>query len=129
MARTAASQSPTARSGPTARERTLTVVGDAAGQVRDGVADSVGAIGSHAPEALNASRRSAERGLTGLRQVPTHSLVLSTVFSGGLSAGMLLSRAPRTLVMLAFVPAVVLGGTLLERLSARIDDPPDQVQR
>jgi hypothetical protein len=109
--------------GTTVMERASMAVSDVGAQVRESVADSAALVAQHAPAAMTASRGFAERALVMLRESSTDSLVLGTVFAAGASGGMLLSRAPRMLVALAFVPALVFGGMLLGRRGMRLDEP------
>lgn len=109
--------------GTSVMEGASTVVSDVGAQVREGIADSSAAVTHNAPAALADSRGSAEQALAVLRESSTDSLVLGTVFAAGASGGMLLSRAPRMLVALAFVPALVFGGMLLGRRGMRLDEP------
>jgi hypothetical protein len=109
--------------GTTVMERASTAVSDAGAQVREGMADSAALVAQHAPAAMTASRGSAKHALVMLRESATDSLVLGTVFAAGASGGMLLSRAPRLLVAVAFVPALVLGGMLLGRRGMGLDAP------
>jgi hypothetical protein len=109
--------------GTSVMERASTAVSDVSAQVHEDIADYAAAAAQHAPAAMAASRGSAEHALVMLRASSTDSLVLSTVFAAGVSGGMLLSRAPRMLVALAFVPALVFGGMLLGRRGMRLDEP------
>ena len=74
------------------------------------------AAARRAPAALAASRGVIERTGVTLRESSDASLVLGLVVAAGLTGGMLLSRAPRLLVALAFVATLLLGGTLLRRV-------------
>ena len=109
--------------GTTVIERATSVVSDVGAKVREGVADPATAVAQHAPAALVASRRSAEHALAMLRAISADSLLLGTVFAAGASSGLLLSRAPRVLVALAFVPALVFGGMVLGRRGMHFDEP------
>ncbi len=95
--------------------RATTVVADVGAQVRTTAVDATAIVAKHAPAALAASRGTIERVLAIVRGSSDGSLALGTVFAAGLSGGMLLSRAPRLLVALAFLPTLFLGGTLLGR--------------
>ncbi len=54
-----------------------------------------------------------------LRSSSTESLWLGTAFAAGASSALLLSRAPRLLAALAWVPALVFGGMALGRRNER----------
>jgi len=95
--------------------RATTVVADVGAQVQTAAVDATAIVADHAPAALAASRDTVERVFADLRGRSDGSLALGTVFAAGLSVGMLLSRAPRLLVALAFLATMLLGGTLLGR--------------
>jgi hypothetical protein len=98
--------------------RATTVVAEVGAQARGTAADTAAFVATQAPPALAASRGVIERSLVALRRSSSASLTLGTVFGAGLSGGMLLLRAPRLLVALAFLPTLLLGGTLLGRGTA-----------
>jgi len=95
--------------------RATTAVAGVGAQVHTAAVDATALVADHAPEALAASRGTVERVFTDLRGRSNGSLALGTVFAAGLSGGMLVSRAPRPLVALAFLATVLFGGTLLGR--------------
>lgn len=106
-----------------------TVIGRAAGAVTDvatqvgtTAADATTVVARRAPAALAVSRGIAESVFLALRGRSTASLALGMVFAAGVSGGMLLSRAPRVLVTLAFLATLLLGGTLVERWTNRADE-------
>ena len=103
--------------------RATTVVADVGAQVRAAAVDATAIAADHAPAALAASRGTVERVFTTLRGSSNGSLALGTVFAAGLSGGMLLSRAPRLLVALAFLPTLLLGGMLLGRGTTDREEP------
>jgi hypothetical protein len=107
-------------------ERTVigraSVVADVGAQARTTAADTTAIVVDRAPAALAASRGGIERALVALRGSSTGSLALGTVFAAGVSGGMLLSRAPRLLVALAFLPTLLLGGTLVGRGTTRAEE-------
>ena len=104
-------------------ERTTTVAAEVGAQVRTAAVDATAIVADHAPAALAASRDTVERVFANLRGRSDGSLALATVFAAGLSGGMLLSRAPRLLVALAFLATVLFGGTLLGRGTTDGDEP------
>ena len=103
--------------------RATTVVADVGAQARTTANDAAAVVADHAPAALAASRSVLDRALTILRSSSTVSLAMGTVFASGMTGGMLLSRAPRVLVSLAFLPALLLGGTVLGRATTRLEGP------
>jgi len=98
--------------------RAANVVADAGAQVKTAAVEATAIVADHAPAALAASRGTVERVLANLDGRSDESLALGTVFAAGLSAGMLLSRAPRLLVALTFLASLAFGGTLLGRGTA-----------
>jgi hypothetical protein len=104
--------------------RASSVVADAGAQARSTATETTAFVADHAPEALAAASELIERALAALRRSSSGSLELGTVFAAGLSGGMLLSRAPRLLVALAFLPTLLLGGTLLGRGTNDAAEPP-----
>jgi hypothetical protein len=103
--------------------RATTVVTDVGAQVQTAATDAAAALAKHAPAATAASRSALDRALATLRRSSTVSLAMGTVFASGMTGGMLLSRAPRALVSLAFLPALLLGGTVLGRATTRPEGP------
>ena len=103
--------------------RATTLVADVGTQVHTRATDATAAATKRAPAALAASRGVMARAVADLRRSSDGSLALGTVFAAGLSGGMLLSRAPRLLVTLAFLPALLLGGTLVGRGTTRAEEP------
>jgi hypothetical protein len=88
---------------------------DAASQIRASAVDAASALGEHAPAAVALSQDTIDRIAAQLKASSTDSLVLGTVFSAGVWCGLALARAPRLLMLLAILPALVLGGSLLSR--------------
>ena len=95
--------------------RAASVAGDVSAQARTTATDTTAIVAKRAPAALAASRGMIERVRTIVGESSGASLALGTVFAAGLSGGLLLSRAPRLLVALAWLPTLFLGGTLLGR--------------
>ena len=123
MRRTLAPEERNGSADQTVIGRATTVVADAGAQARSTATDTTAFVADHAPEALAASRGVIERALATLRRSSSGSLELGTVFAAGLSGGMLMSRAPRLLVALAFLPTLLLGGTLLGRGTTDAREP------
>jgi hypothetical protein len=103
--------------------RATTAVADVSAQARTTATDTTAIVAKHAPAALAASRGMVERLHTILGESSSASLALGTVFAAGLSGGLLLSRAPRLLVALAWLPTLILGGTLVGRGTADAEAP------
>ena len=117
---------PTKRNGtqkPTVITRAASAVTDVGAQARTTAADAATVVAKRAPAALAMSRGIVERVLMALRGSSTGSLTLGTVFAAGVTGGMLLSRAPRVLVAPAFLATLLLGGTLVERVTASAGEP------
>jgi hypothetical protein len=104
-------------------ERATTVVADVGAQAQIIATDAVAVVAKHAPAATAASRSAIDHAVATLRTSSTVSLAMGTVFASGLTGGMLLSRAPRVLVSLAFLPALLLGGAVLGRATTRPAGP------
>jgi hypothetical protein len=105
-------------------ERASTMATDVGAQVHTAAVDATALVADHAPAALAASRGAVERVVANLGGRSDGSLALGVVFAAGLSAGMLLSRAPRLLVALAFLATVAFGGTLLGRRNTGVEELP-----
>jgi hypothetical protein len=101
--------------GQTAVARATTAAADVGAQVRTAAVDAAEIVADHAPAVLAASRGTAERVFTDLRGRSDGSLALGTVFAAGLCGGMLLGRAPRLLILLAFLTTMLFGGMLVAR--------------
>lgn len=92
------------------------VAAQRAGEVLTDVAGDVAStVSARAPAVIDASRSTAEVAAREVRAASSDDLMLGTVFSIGLSLGLLLARAPRLLVLAALAPAFALGATLLSR--------------
>ena len=100
---------------PTVSGRTTTMATEVGAQVQTAAGDAAEAIARRAPSAAAGSRRRLEIALANLRRRSTGSLAMGTVFVSGMTGGMLLSGAPRVLVALAFLPAVLFGATIVGR--------------
>jgi hypothetical protein len=98
--------------------RAATFAADLGAQVHTAAVDASTIAAAQAPAAMAMSRSAVGRVLASVRGSSDRTLALGTVFAAGLSGGMLLSRAPRPLVALAFLPTLLLGGTLLGRGNA-----------
>ena len=103
--------------------RATTLVADVGTQVHTMATEASAVVTKRAPAALAASRGVMTRALADLRRSSDGSLALGTDFAAGVSGGMLLSRAPRLLVALAFLPALLFGGTLVGRGTNRAEEP------
>ncbi len=83
--------------------------------VRVATAAAAEALAERTPAAQAVSHDAIEQVGTVLRASSSDNLLLGTIFCAGLWAGLLLARAPRLAVLLALIPALVLGGTLASR--------------
>ena len=84
---------------------------DLAGQIEDGSARIVDRM----PESVEALRGSAFDAARTIDEMPEPTRRLLATLSLGLGAGLYLAGAPRLVTLLAFVPALVVGGTWLAR--------------
>ncbi len=91
----------------------------AAEVLTDVAGDVATSVQAHAPAVIDTSRATADVAVREVRAASSENLMLGSVFSAGLSLGLLLARAPRVLVLLALVPVFVLGGDLIARRSGR----------
>jgi hypothetical protein len=89
--------------------------GEALSHVRDTAADLTGTIADRAPGAFAVSQDTLDEILSQLKASSSETLVLGTVYSAGLWSGLALARAPRLLMLMALLPLLLLGGTLLSR--------------
>jgi hypothetical protein len=104
-------------------ERAASGARDAGRLVRIRAGDASAVVARRGPAALAASRGRTERAIATLRGSSNGSLALGTVFAAGVSGGMLLSGAHRMLVALAFLPTLLLGGTLVRRGTTGLEEP------
>lgn len=74
---------------------------------------------AHAPAVIDTSRATADIAVREVRAASSENLMLGSVFSAGLSLGLLLARAPRVLVLLALTPVFVFGADLIGRRNSR----------
>jgi hypothetical protein len=98
-------------------EAARSTVGTAAPAVREAADAARSAVQTAAPAVLGAGRATAGTAYRQVSRAPDEQLALGTAFAAGLAAGFLLARVPRPLLLLALVPLVVFGGTLLGRRS------------
>jgi len=91
----------------------------AAEVLTDVAGDVATSVQAHAPAVIDTSRATADSAVREVRAASSENLMLGSVFSAGLSLGLLLARAPRVLVLLALVPVFVLGGDLMGRRNGR----------
>jgi hypothetical protein len=123
MTSTKAPEEPNDTEEQTVVGRATTVVSDVGAQVKTAAVDATAMVADRAPAALAASRGTVERVVADLRGRSDASLAMGTVFAAGLTVGLLLPRAPRLLVALAFLVTVLLGGTLVGRGVTSADLP------
>lgn len=94
-------------------ERAGTVVDE----VRDRLPDLVDAGGRAIDQVVQSSPAAIDASIDFIERSSTTTLAVIAGVCGGLSAGILLARAPRFLGVLVGAMALVLGGTLLGRRS------------
>ena len=96
------------------------VAAQRAGEVLTDVAGDVAStVSAHAPAVIDASRATAGIAAREVKSASSENLVLGTVFSSGLTFGLMLARAPRVVVLLALTPVVVFGANLIGRRNGR----------
>ena len=88
---------------------------DALSHVRVAASGAAGTLADQAPAVRAMSQEAVDQVGATLRASSSDSLLLGAVFSAGLWAGLVLARAPRPVILLALIPALVLGGTLVSR--------------
>jgi hypothetical protein len=77
-------------------------------------------IADHAPGAIATSQDTLDRAVVQLNESSSDNLLLGTVFSAGVSLGLLIARAPRPLIALALSPGLLFGGMLVARRTDRV---------
>jgi hypothetical protein len=88
-------------------------VADAAGTVRVAAGDAVAKL----PEVAATTRSAIEDANRQMRAGSDEMLTIGSVLSFGFAMGLLIGGASRVLVAAAFVPAAMMGVTLLDRSS------------
>ena len=88
---------------------------DVLAQVRVAASGAAETLADQAPVVLAKSQEALDQVGATLGATPSDSLLLGTVFCAGLWSGLVLARAPRLAILLALIPAFVLGGTLVSR--------------
>lgn len=83
--------------------------------VRDAAEAARSAVETHAPAVIEAGKVTATTAYSQVRRAPDEQLAMGTAFAAGLVTGFVLARVPRLVLLLALVPLMVLGGTLLGR--------------
>jgi hypothetical protein len=91
----------------------------AAKTVADQVAGAASVAAARLPEAAQTTREAVEEANRAMRAGSDGTLVAGTMFSTGLSLGLLLGGANRLLVILALLPAAAMGSAILDRSGGR----------
>ena len=84
-------------------------------QVADTVASAAGEVSARIPEVAQGTRDALTEANRVVRRGSDHTLELAGAGAVGLAIGLLLGGASRLLVLLALVPAGLIGATLMER--------------
>ena len=88
---------------------------DTARQVADTVAGAAGEVTARLPEVASSTRDAFTEANRMVRSGSDGTLKIGGAFSVGLAVGLLLGGASRLLVVLALIPAGLIGTTLIER--------------
>ena len=93
--------------------------------VRTGLSETIGAVratadsvGERVPEVIETVQTNARQGLDTMRSWPEPTRKLAATFSVGLGIGLAVAGAPRVIVAVALVPALVVGGMYASRVEA-----------
>jgi hypothetical protein len=84
-------------------------------QVADTVAGAAGEVGARLPEVASSTRDAFTEANRMVRSGSDQTLKVAGSFSIGLAVGLLLGGANRLLVILALIPAGLIGAQLMER--------------
>ncbi len=91
-------------------------------QVADTVAGAAGEVSARLPEVASTTRDAFTEANRMVRSGSDQTLKLAGSFSIGLAVGLLLGGASRILVILALIPAGLIGSTLIERADSDVSD-------
>jgi hypothetical protein len=83
--------------------------------VMSGMRDAAGTLAERLPDAATAARATVDEATRRMEAGSDQTLIVGAAMSFGFAAGLLVGGAPRLLVTAAFVPAVAMGMTLLDR--------------
>lgn len=90
-------------------------------QVADTVAGAAGEVSARLPEVATNTRDAFTEANRMVRSGSDQTLKVAGSFSIGLAVGLLLGGANRILVILALIPAGLIGTTLIERMESDSD--------
>jgi hypothetical protein len=93
-------------------------VAQTARQVADTVAGAAGEVGARLPEVASTTRDAFSEANRMVRSGSDETLKVAGSFSIGMAVGLLLGGANRLLVILALIPAGLIGATLVERMES-----------
>ena len=93
-------------------------VRETARQVADTVAGAAGEVGARLPEVATSTRDAFTEANRMVRSGSDGTLKVAGAFSIGMAVGLLLGGANRLLVILALIPAGLIGTTLIERMES-----------
>lgn len=91
---------------------------DTARQVADSVAGAAGEVSARLPEVASTTRDAFTEANRMVRSGSDQTLKITGAFSIGMAVGLLLGGANRLLVVLALIPAGLIGTTLIERMES-----------
>jgi len=86
------------------------------GETIDAVRATADSVGERVPEVIETVQANARQGLNTMRSWPEPTRKLAATFSVGLGIGLAVAGAPRVVVAVALVPAIVVGGMYASRV-------------
>ena len=86
------------------------------GETLDAVKAAADSAGERVPQVIETVQTNARQGLDTMRSWPEPTRKLAASFSVGLGMGLAVAGAPRVVVALALVPAIVVGGMYAARV-------------
>lgn len=96
-------------------------IAQTARNVADTVAGAAGEVGSRLPEVASTTRDAFTEANRMVHSGSDQTLIVAGSLSIGLALGLLLGGANRLLVILALIPAALIGTTLVERMESGAD--------
>ena len=86
------------------------------GETVEAVRATADSVGERVPEAIETVRANARQGLDTMRSWPEPTRKLAATFSVGLGIGLAVAGAPRLVVAVSLVPAIIVGGMYASRV-------------
>ena len=88
------------------------------GETIHAVRATADSVGERVPEVIETVQANARQGLDTMRSWPEPTRKLAATFSVGLGLGLAVAGAPRVVVAVALVPAIIVGGMYASRVEA-----------